>query len=38
MACSVGIIKLDKDGMHQQHQRNFRFFDAPVGLFLPLTA
>ena len=30
----LGITKLDKDGMHQQHQRNFRFFDAPVGLFV----
>lgn len=28
----LGIGKGDKDRMHQQHQRNFRFFDAPVGL------
>ena len=28
----LGIGKADKDRMHQQHQRNFRFFDAPVGL------
>ena len=29
----LGIGKGDKDRMHQQHQRNFRLFDAPVGLF-----
>lgn len=28
----LGIAKGDKDAMHQQHQRNYRFFDAPVGL------
>ena len=28
----LGIGKGDKDKMHQQHQRNFRFFGAPVGL------
>ncbi len=28
----LGITKGDKDRMHAQHQRNFRFFDAPVGL------
>lgn len=28
----LGIGKDDKDKMHAQHQRNFRFFDAPVGL------
>jgi len=28
----LGIGKADKDRMHEQHQRNFRFFDAPVGL------
>lgn len=27
----LGIGKADKDRMHAQHQRNFRFFDAPVG-------
>jgi len=28
----VGIEKGDKKRMHQQHQRNFKFFDAPVGI------
>lgn len=28
----LGIGRQDKDKMHAQHQRNFRFFDAPVGL------
>ena len=28
----LGIGKADKDKMHMQQQRNFRFFDAPVGL------
>ncbi len=28
----LGIGKADKDRMHAQHQRNFRFFDASVGL------
>lgn len=28
----LGIGRADKDLMHQQHQRNYRFFDAPVGL------
>ena len=28
----LGIEKGDKDRMHQQHQKNFRFFGAPVGL------
>ena len=28
----LGIGKADKDKMHAQHQRNYRFFDAPVGL------
>lgn len=28
----LGITKGDKDKMHAQHQRNFRFFDAPVGM------
>lgn len=27
----LGIVKGDKDRMHAQHQRNYRFFDAPVG-------
>jgi len=28
----LGITKNDKDKMHAQHNRNFRFFDAPVGM------
>ncbi len=28
----LGIGKADKDKMHAQHQRNYKFFDAPVGL------
>lgn len=28
----LGLTKDDKDGMKQQHARNFKFFDAPVGL------
>lgn len=28
----LGIGKADRDKMHLQMQRNFRFFDAPVGL------
>jgi nitroreductase len=32
----LGIGKGDKDQMHAQHQRNFRFFDAPVGLMFTL--
>ncbi len=28
----LGIGKGDKDKMHAQHQRNYRFFDAPVGM------
>lgn len=32
----LGIGKADKDKMHAQHQRNFRFFDAPVGLIFTL--
>ncbi|KRI01000.1 nitroreductase [Curvibacter sp. PAE-UM] len=32
----LGITKGDKDRMHAQHQRNFRFFDAPVGLMFTL--
>ena len=31
-----GIGKGDKDKMHAQHQRNYRFFDAPVGLMFTL--
>lgn len=29
----LGIAKQDKARMHAQHGRNYRFFDAPVGLF-----
>lgn len=32
----LGISKADKDQMHRQHQRNFRFFDAPVGLMFTI--
>ncbi len=32
----LGIGKGDKDQMHVQHQRNFRFFDAPVGLMFTI--
>ena len=34
----LGIGKADKDKMHQQHQRNFQFFDAPVGLMFTVAA
>ena len=32
----LGITKGDKDKMHAQHRRNFRFFDAPVGLIFTI--
>lgn len=32
----LGITKGEKDKMHAQHQRNYRFFDAPVGLMFTL--
>jgi nitroreductase len=32
----LGIGKGDKDKMHLQHQRNYRFFDAPVGLMFTM--
>jgi nitroreductase len=32
----LGIGKGDKEKMHLQHQRNFKFFDAPVGLMFTL--
>lgn len=32
----LGIAKGEADRMHAQHQRNFRFFDAPVGLLFTL--
>ena len=33
----LDIGKADKDKMHVQHQRNFRFFDAPVGLMFTVN-
>lgn len=32
----LGIGKGDRDKMHTQHQRNYRFFDAPVGLMFTI--
>jgi len=32
----LGIGKADKDKMHLQQQRNYRFFDAPVGLMITI--
>ncbi|MDB5943813.1 MAG: hypothetical protein JWQ13_3379 [Ramlibacter sp.] len=32
----LGIEKGEKDKMHAQHQRNYRFFDAPVGFMFTL--
>lgn len=32
----LGIGKADKDKMHAQQQRNFKFFDAPVGLMFTI--
>jgi nitroreductase len=32
----LGIGRADKDKMHEQQQRNFRFFDAPVGLMFTI--
>jgi nitroreductase len=32
----LGITKGDRDKMHAQHHRNFRFFDAPVGFMFTL--
>jgi nitroreductase len=32
----LGIGKTDKDRMHAQHARNYRFFDAPVGLIFSI--
>ena len=29
---ALGITKGDKERMHEQHQRNYLFFDAPVGM------
>lgn len=33
----LGIERGEKDKMHAQHQRNFRFFDAPVGLIFTVS-
>ena len=33
----LGIKKGDKPRMHAQHGRNYRFFDAPVGLFFTVN-
>jgi nitroreductase len=33
----LGIGKADKDKMHAQHQRNYQFFDAPVGLMFTVN-
>lgn len=32
----LGIAKADKEAMHRQHGRNYRFFDAPVGLLFSI--
>ncbi|MBV8603672.1 MAG: nitroreductase [Pelomonas sp.] len=32
----LGIGKADKERMHLQHGRNYRFFDAPVGLMFSI--
>jgi nitroreductase len=32
----LGIVKGEKDKMHAQHQRNYKFFDAPVGFMFTL--
>ncbi len=32
----LGIGKADKERMHAQHGRNYRFFDAPVGLIFTI--
>jgi nitroreductase len=32
----LGIGKADKARMHEQHSRNYRFFDAPVGLIFTI--
>lgn len=32
----LGIGKPDKDKMHLQHKRNYRFFDAPVGFMFTI--
>jgi nitroreductase len=32
----LGIARTDKERMHAQHRRNYRFFDAPVGLMFTI--
>ncbi len=32
----LGIAKTDKQRMHEQHARNYAFFDAPVGLIFTI--
>jgi nitroreductase len=32
----LGIARADKARMHEQHSRNYRFFDAPVGLMFTI--
>ena len=32
----LGIAKTDKERMHEQHRRNYQFFDAPVGLMFTI--
>lgn len=32
----LGIERADKERMHAQHARNFRFFDAPVGIIFTI--
>ena len=32
----LGIAKTDKARMHAQHGRNYRFFDAPVGMIFTI--
>jgi nitroreductase len=32
----LGLGRENKEGMHAQHGRNFRFFDAPVGLIFTI--
>ncbi|MEM7207422.1 MAG: nitroreductase [Pseudomonadota bacterium] len=32
----LGINKGERDKMHTQHRRNFRFFDAPVGMIFTI--
>ncbi|MCY1555562.1 Nitrobenzene nitroreductase [compost metagenome] len=32
----LGISRSDKQRMHEQHGRNYRFFGAPVGLFFTI--